>query len=97
MSHSVLLVGSATLGIRGVLPHTVPVIIRPMLFELDGVTIERDAKVVLQDVTASLPTGASCVAGPSGCGKSTLLRLLNRLADPDAGVVRYRGRRRARA
>src|SRR2546422_528184 len=63
----------------------------PMLFELERVTIERDSKVVLQDVTASLPKGASCVAGPSGSGKSTLLRLLNRLADPLSGVVRYEG------
>jgi putative ABC transport system ATP-binding protein len=31
------------------------------------------------------------VLGPSGCGKSTLLRLLNRLADPDAGTVRFHG------
>jgi putative ABC transport system ATP-binding protein len=29
--------------------------------------------------------------GPSGSGKSTLLRLLNRLADPDEGVVRMDG------
>ena len=62
-----------------------------MLFELERVTIERDSKVVLQDVTASLPKGASCVAGPSGSGKSTLLRLLNRLADPVSGTVRYEG------
>ena len=62
-----------------------------MLFELERVTIERDSKVVLQDVTASLPKGASCVPGPSGSGKSTLLRLLNRLADPVAGAVRYEG------
>jgi putative ABC transport system ATP-binding protein len=62
-----------------------------MLFELERVTIERDSKVVLQDVTASLPKGASCVAGPSGSGKSTLLRLLNRLADPVSGTVRYDG------
>jgi putative ABC transport system ATP-binding protein len=62
-----------------------------MLFELEGVAVERDGKVVLQDVSASLPRGASCVAGPSGSGKSTLLRLLNRLADPVAGTVRYEG------
>jgi putative ABC transport system ATP-binding protein len=62
-----------------------------MLFELEGVTVERDAKIVLQGVAASLPKGASCVAGPSGSGKSTLLRLLNRLADPVAGSIRYEG------
>jgi len=62
-----------------------------MLFELDRVTMERGGKVVLQDVSASLPRGASCVAGPSGSGKSTLLRLLNRLADPASGTVRYDG------
>jgi ABC-type multidrug transport system ATPase subunit len=60
-----------------------------MLFALERVTMERDGKVVLQDVSASLPMGASCVAGPSGSGKSTLLRLLNRLADPASRTVRY--------
>jgi putative ABC transport system ATP-binding protein len=62
-----------------------------VLFELERVTQSRDGKVVLQDLSASVPQGASCVAGPSGSGKSTLLRLLNRLADPDSGVVRYEG------
>jgi putative ABC transport system ATP-binding protein len=62
-----------------------------VLFELDDVTMSRDGKEVLRDLTASVPEGASCVAGPSGCGKSTLLRLLNRLADPDRGTVTYRG------
>ena len=63
-----------------------------VLFELDSVSYSRGGEQVLREVTASLPEGASCVAGPSGSGKSTLLRLLNRLADPDAGTVRYRGR-----
>jgi putative ABC transport system ATP-binding protein len=62
-----------------------------MLFELERVTMSRDGEVVLSDLSASLPKGASCVAGPSGSGKSSLLRLLNRLADPDSGTVHYRG------
>jgi len=62
------------------------------LFELEHVTLSRAGAVVLHDLTAAIPPGASCVAGPSGSGKSTLLRLLNRLADPDEGVVRYNGR-----
>ena len=63
-----------------------------MLFELERVTYSRAGKVVLRDVTARLPVGASSIAGPSGSGKSTLLRLLNRLADPDSGRVAYEGR-----
>jgi putative ABC transport system ATP-binding protein len=63
-----------------------------VLFELDDVTMVRDRRQVLADLSAGLPEGASCVAGPSGCGKSSLLRLLNRLADPDSGRVEYRGR-----
>jgi putative ABC transport system ATP-binding protein len=62
------------------------------LFELDGVRLSRAGKEVLCGVTAKIEPGASAVAGPSGCGKSTLLRVLNRLADPDAGSVSYRDR-----
>jgi ABC-type proline/glycine betaine transport system ATPase subunit len=62
-----------------------------VLFELDAVTMLRDGREVLRDLSATLPEGASCVAGPSGCGKSSLLRLLNRLADPDSGRVSCRG------
>ena len=62
-----------------------------MLFELDGVSLTRAAKVVLDDLTIRIPDGRSCIAGPSGSGKSTVLRLLNRLAEPDEGAVLYRG------
>ena len=61
------------------------------MFELRDVTLSRAGEVVLRNVSAELPEGTVCVAGPSGSGKSTLLRLLNRLADPDHGIVRYRG------
>jgi putative ABC transport system ATP-binding protein len=63
-----------------------------MLFELEQLSYSRAGKMVLQNVTARLPVGASSVFGPSGSGKSTLLRLLNRLADPDSGRVIYEGK-----
>jgi len=46
---------------------------------------------VLRGLDLRLERGATAIVGPSGAGKSTLLRLLNRLADPDAGAVRFRG------
>src|SRR3954451_13479748 len=63
-----------------------------VLFELRDVTASRGAQIVLDRLTLDLAEGATAVVGPSGCGKSTLLRLLNRLADPDAGEIRFRGR-----
>lgn len=63
-----------------------------MLFELLDVSLSRDARRVLDSVSAEIPAGATAVVGPSGSGKSTLLRLLNRLADPDSGEISYRGR-----
>jgi putative ABC transport system ATP-binding protein len=65
---------------------------REVLFDLYDVTYSRGGKVVLRDVRARLPVGASSLLGPSGSGKSTMLRLLNRLADPDSGEVLYEGR-----
>jgi len=46
---------------------------------------------VLRGLDLRLGEGATALLGPSGSGKSTLLRLLNRLADPDGGTVRFRG------
>ena len=62
-----------------------------MLFELQDVSLARDGRPVLRDLSVELPEGASALVGPSGSGKSTTLRLLNRLADPDRGTVSYRG------
>jgi putative ABC transport system ATP-binding protein len=46
---------------------------------------------VLHDLSMRIDPGATALLGPSGSGKSTILRLLNRLADPDEGVVRMHG------
>jgi UDP-glucose/iron transport system ATP-binding protein len=64
----------------------------PMLFELERVSASRAGARVLNEISLALPEGASCIAGGSGSGKSTLLRLLNRLAEPEAGTIFYRGR-----
>src|SRR5438270_12557221 len=63
-----------------------------MLFALRDVTYRRGGRVILSALTVELKEGMTALVGPSGAGKSTLLRLLNRLADPDAGAIRYRGR-----
>lgn len=65
----------------------------PVLFELNDVCLSRGDRVVLDSIGAEIHAGATAIVGPSGSGKSTLLRLLNRLADPDAGTISYRGRR----
>ena len=54
--------------------------------------MDRGGRPVLRDLSLEIPEGATAIVGPSGVGKSTLLRLLNRLADPDAGAVYYRRR-----
>ena len=64
----------------------------PVLFELEDVTATRAGRVVFEGLRAGLADGVTGIVGPSGVGKSTLLRLLNRLADPTVGTVRYRGR-----
>lgn len=64
----------------------------PVLFELRDVSLTRGDRQVLDSVSAEIHSGATAIVGPSGSGKSTLLRLLNRLADPEAGTISYRGR-----
>jgi putative ABC transport system ATP-binding protein len=61
------------------------------LFELDRVSASRGGRPVLRDVSLRVEPGATALLGPSGSGKSSLLRLLNRLADPDSGSIRFRG------
>jgi ABC-type phosphate transport system ATPase subunit len=55
------------------------------------VSYTRGGTRVLHDLSMRIEPGATALLGPSGSGKSTILRLLNRLADPDEGVVRMDG------
>jgi putative ABC transport system ATP-binding protein len=57
-------------------------------FELRDVRVDGDDGPILKLPHAVIEAGGlTAIVGPSGAGKSTLLRLLNRLDDPDAGVV----------
>ncbi len=60
---------------------------------LDGVHARRGGVEVLRGISLEFPPGSrTVVIGRSGSGKSTLLRLLNRLAEPSAGVIRVGSR-----
>lgn len=64
----------------------------PDAFELRGVDAGPSGDPILRGVDLVIPAnGVTVLAGPSGAGKSTLLRLLNRLDDPVAGEIRWRG------
>ena len=61
-----------------------------MHFELKTVTRRFGAKTAVDNVSAVIPQGQMVgVIGRSGAGKSTLLRMINRLADPTSGSIRF--------
>lgn len=60
--------------------------------ELVGLTRRYGLRAALEDVSLTLPTGATLVVfGPNGAGKSTLLRVLATLLRPHAGTTRVLG------
>lgn len=47
---------------------------------------------ILKDLNFTIPDGKFVVLiGPSGCGKTTTLKTINRLIEPDSGVIRING------
>src|SRR5258707_8430084 len=57
----------------------------------------RAGQPVLKDVSLTIEgRGMTAIIGPSGTGKSTLVRCINRLVDPTAGEILFRGQDLAR-
>lgn len=49
------------------------------LIELENVTVQREQRIALDDVTLSIAQGEHvAILGPNGCGKSTLIKLMSR-------------------
>ncbi len=71
-------------------PRTLPEGAAPLEFE--NVSVEFDGRTVLDDVSLSIPAGATvAIVGRTGSGKSTLVHLIPRLIDPSAGAVKLGG------
>ncbi|MEV4738493.1 MULTISPECIES: energy-coupling factor ABC transporter ATP-binding protein [unclassified Microbacterium] len=58
---------------------------------LEGVSVERDGRTVLSEVSIGLDAARIAVVGANGSGKSTFARLLNGLVAPTAGRVSVHG------
>ncbi|WP_339060349.1 phosphate ABC transporter ATP-binding protein [Tepidibacillus marianensis] len=57
--------------------------------------IKKDNKgnSILKGISAKVMEGELItIIGPSGSGKSTFLSLMNRMTDPDSGIIRFKGK-----
>lgn len=75
---------------------TAPEAVEVALSENDGVrfdrvSVEREGRTVLSDLSLHLTHARIGIVGDNGCGKSTLLRLINGLLLPTHGQVRVLG------
>ncbi|MGD9536645.1 MAG: energy-coupling factor ABC transporter ATP-binding protein [Alphaproteobacteria bacterium] len=62
--------------------------VAPPLIAVDGVTVARAGRVVLDAVSFALHAGEKvALVGPNGAGKTTLLRTLVGLETPEAGTL----------
>jgi cobalt/nickel transport system ATP-binding protein len=62
------------------------------MIALQDVSVEVGGRAVLEDLSFSIEPGERVVLlGVNGCGKTTLLKLLDGLASPTRGTIRYAG------
>jgi len=62
-----------------------------MLIEFQSVSLRRDGRPILSDLSFRLHERRIGIVGPNGSGKSSLARLLNGLLLPSVGTVRVNG------
>lgn len=62
------------------------------MLEISGLFKSYGHKKALNGVNLQISRGETVVVmGPSGCGKSTMIRCINRLTEPDAGMISLGG------
>ena len=61
------------------------------VIEVQGLTVVRSGRAVLQELDLTIGSGVTGLLGPSGCGKSTLLRSIVGVQQVAAGEVRVLG------
>ena len=65
----------------------------PLKIEISHLAKTFGSKVVLSDISLSIPAGQSlCIIGTSGCGKSVTLKCLLGLIAPDSGSIKIDGK-----
>jgi phospholipid/cholesterol/gamma-HCH transport system ATP-binding protein len=66
----------------------------PPAVEFENVTFGFDDRVILDDVSFTIPRGTmTIILGESGVGKSVTLKLILGLLSPDGGIIRVNGER----
>jgi len=62
------------------------------MLELKNISFSRDNKLILKDVSLSLPSNrVIAITGPNGSGKSTLAKIIMGIHQPDGGSIIFNG------
>ena len=63
------------------------------MIQFEHVTKSYGKAIILKDLNFTIPDGQFVILiGPSGCGKTTTMKLINRLLEPDSGIISINGK-----
>lgn len=63
------------------------------MIQFEHVTKSYGKATILKDLNFTIPDGQFVILiGPSGCGKTTTMKLINRLLEPDSGIISINGK-----